>query len=88
MSTVATGLKWRYNDGTMAALAFIPKTGIEQTRRDTYDKAYYHARLREPTLSWSNWIRRGLDEAARQELKLDGCPMCTALRPRPKRRRA
>jgi hypothetical protein len=72
----------------MAALTFIPKTGIEPARRETYDKAYYHARSREPTLTWSNWIRRGLDTAAREELKLEGCPMCTALRPRQRRRRA
>lgn len=61
-------------------LAFIPKTGIEPMRRQTYDKAYYKARLREPALSWSNWIRRSLDEAARRELDLRGCPMCTALK--------
>ncbi len=64
----------------MSAQAFIPKTGVEQARRRTYDKAFLRAQGREPALSWSNWIRRALDDAARKELRLKGCLLCQQLK--------
>lgn len=62
------------------ATSFIPKTGVADERRATYDRAFIKAQAREPSLLWSNWIRRAMDEAARRELDLKGCPMCTALK--------
>lgn len=62
------------------ATSFIPKTGVEDSRRATYDRAFIKAQAREPALTWSNWIRRSLDEAARRELDLRGCQMCAALK--------
>ncbi len=83
VSRIAAGPEWRYSDGTMRATTFIPKTGVETAKRRLYDKAYTKANRREPALSWSNWIRRALDTAARDELKLKGCPHCTGMRDRP-----
>ena len=76
----------RYHD-VMSAEAFIPKIGVTHDRRALYEKAHAAARARLPGLQLSEWCRRALDAAAREELNLKGCPSCQASIPGSRRRK-
>lgn len=48
--------------------ASIPKTGVEDWRREAYDQALEICRQADPDLSFSDWIRQACDAKAEQDI--------------------